>query len=59
MEEAGRILVPDSFEDTVFASLNPPVNPKSKLYVHSNLLPLELNVNLLVCSLCIVLIVCL
>lgn len=30
LEEAGRILVPDSFEDTVFASLNPPVNPKSK-----------------------------
>ena len=33
LEEAGRILVPDYNDDTLFVALNPPVNPKSKVVI--------------------------
>ena len=29
LEEAGKVLVPDYHDDTIYMALNPPVNPKS------------------------------
>ena len=31
LEDAGKILVPDYHDDTLYMALNPPVNPKSEL----------------------------